>query len=137
MKDKEITLVQAVEEGKLKTVEALLASGADVNIRGEYGKTPLHFAARSDLTEVAKILLSNGADVNAADKKGATPLHETARLGRTETAEALLKAGADVEAENNYGRTPLYVAERWASMSFGFGKAELLETLELLKAWRR
>ena len=52
----------------------LLAAGADVNARGEYGRTPLHSAARfNENPAMIEALLEAGADVNARDKNGGTP----------------------------------------------------------------
>ena len=60
-------------------------------IRG--GVTPLRFAARDGLKEVAELLIAKGADVNAKDKTGGTPLNFAIQNWRTEIADLLRKHG--------------------------------------------
>jgi len=56
-------LHSAVMIGVTDAVEALLDCGADVNIRGIGGLTPLHAACKENSSlEIVKILIKNGAD---------------------------------------------------------------------------
>ena len=50
--------------------------GADVNKQTQFKNTPLHWAARNNNTEVARLLLDNGADINLKNKDNKTPLDE-------------------------------------------------------------
>ena len=45
----------------------LIAKGADVNAKDEFGYTPLHHAAWNGRTEIDEMLIADGADVNAMD----------------------------------------------------------------------
>jgi ankyrin repeat protein len=83
----------------------LIANGADVHARDDYGDTPLHVTA--GYGEVSKLLLENGADPNAKNKVGSTPLHRTAGW---ESAKLLLESGADPNAKNSDLSTPLHRA---------------------------
>jgi ankyrin repeat protein len=106
-------LMDAARTGNAEAVKALLAAGADVNARGEYGFTALMAAAKC-YTEAVKALLAAGADVNAKDADGNTALMAAAKKGRTppETVKALLAAGADINAKNNKGETALMILEK-------------------------
>jgi uncharacterized protein len=63
-----------VREGKI-----LLDAGADPNVRGEYGYTPLHNAIGQKHLEFAKLLLSRGASKELKNDDGLTPV-DLARL---------------------------------------------------------
>ena len=68
------TLIDAVYNEDLAAVQALIAGGADVNMRKEDGSTPLHTAVFVCNIEIVKVLLAAKADVNAKDDKGQTPM---------------------------------------------------------------
>jgi ankyrin repeat protein len=98
-------LTQAAWHDSLEATEALIASGAQVDVKDPFaGFTPLHWAAgtESPRAELVKFLLARGADPNAQGGEhigafGLTP--QTPRLiaerrGRTAIVEALIAAGA-------------------------------------------
>ncbi|MCG8340037.1 MAG: ankyrin repeat domain-containing protein [Cytophagales bacterium] len=94
-----------------EVISSLLDAGASVNVKNNWGETPLHGAAKGGLVEVMQVLIAAGANVNAEDNRGETPLHKLARNAglesHTEAVKALIAAGADVNAKNNEGDTPL------------------------------
>ncbi|XP_078582891.1 uncharacterized protein LOC144865784 isoform X2 [Branchiostoma floridae x Branchiostoma japonicum] len=102
----------AVEKGPHETVSALLAAGANVNVRDCQQRTSLHLAAEKGHHETVSALLRDGADVNVQDRQQRTPLHLAAEKGHYETVSALLSlaAGADVNVRDNQQRTPLHLA---------------------------
>ncbi|CAG0907169.1 unnamed protein product, partial [Cyprideis torosa] len=57
-----------------QTVTVLIENGAEVNVRDEWGQTPLLLASRRGHHSLVQVLLSHGADVLATDLEGATPL---------------------------------------------------------------
>ncbi len=61
-------LIAAVKKGDADAVKSLIAKGANVNTRTNYGATALHFAADRGNMEIIKILVEAGADVNARDE---------------------------------------------------------------------
>ena len=85
-------LFWAAQKGHKDVVELLIAKGADVNAKGEYGNTPLHRA--TSRKEIAELLIANGADINARDYEGDTPLDIALRKGNEDVAELLRKHGA-------------------------------------------
>ena len=64
-----------------------------VHTKGQWGSTPLHWAARNNHLELAKVLISSGAEVNAKDRWGLTPLHRAARNGHKKMQELLISHG--------------------------------------------
>lgn len=105
---------QAIREGKLKSVQALLKDNPDlISSRDDPslgGGTPLHVAAYFGRKDVAEYLLANGAAVNGRDDSGWTPLHSAASRDEKNTAELLIANKADVNARNKAGETPLHAA---------------------------
>jgi ankyrin repeat protein len=61
-------LIAAAKRGDAAAVKSLIAKGANVNARTNYGATALHFAADRGHLEVIKVLVEAGADVNAKDE---------------------------------------------------------------------
>lgn len=98
-------------------VEALIAAGADVNVREDaYGLTPLHMAAKLGHRELAELLIANGANIDARADGGGTPLHWAALMGLKPLAELLIAKGANVNVKDRRGSTPLEWAKADASM---------------------
>jgi hypothetical protein len=96
----------------LKTVQALLDLGADVNSRDFIGYTPLDFASLGHFNDprVVRSLLDHGADLNVGALDGLTPLHRASQKGKIEIARLLVEHGTGVEVQDKSGRTPLDVA---------------------------
>ncbi|MGL9757975.1 MAG: ankyrin repeat domain-containing protein [Wolbachia sp.] len=88
----------------VKVVELLIEKGANVNIRDNEGKAPLHFVNHPYMAEM---LLNKGAEVNIQDNEGRTPLHLTPDRF-SYIVEMLLNKGAEVNIKDNEGRTPLH-----------------------------
>lgn len=103
-------LLQAVRSMDARRVRECIAAGADVNVKDNIGKTPLHWAALCGYLDVCKVLLDADADLNTRDKYGYTPLHEAALYGRLEVCKLLIDAGADVDAKTKTDSTPLSFA---------------------------
>lgn len=64
----------ATYHGLLGTVKAMIAAGADVNLRDSRGRTALFEAAQRGQLSVAKELLRAGARPDVRDRAGMTPL---------------------------------------------------------------
>ncbi len=103
-----IAALDAGVDANFAKVKRLVDDGADINIKGQYGHTPLHFAANIGQTRIALAFIKAGADIYAWDTIGRMPLHYAAWKGHTETAFALVKAGTDINAKSEFGSTPLH-----------------------------
>jgi hypothetical protein len=88
----------------------LRISSADVNARGEWGRTALFHAAQNGHTETVRALSACGADVNARDDFGRTPVWAAASFGHAVCVRALEACGADVESADVAGETPIFAA---------------------------
>ena len=132
------TLLHAVVFAeKVDAVYLLLSRGADPNVRGWRGQTPLHLAIVYEGTsncrmEAVRLLLKHGADPNARDEHGKTPLHYAAEHCMPDLVELLLKHGADPNARDAEGRTPLHMVferaanDRWERVMAELTAAALL-----------
>ena len=137
--DPEWRSLNGLRAGKLALVDALLAHGADPDVRlGRHppqfgfasqrfrvsllGATPFLLAAMDANVEVMRRLVAAGADTRAATDENNTPLMVAAGLGQVpaetrvtgdgalEAVELVLALGADVNAVNLRGRSALYGA---------------------------
>ncbi len=138
-RDEEWRSLNGVRDGKLELVEALLANGADPDVRlvdhppqfgfasqrfrvSIAGATPFLLAAMDANVAVMDALGAAGADTRLATDEGTTPLMVAAGLGRvpaeTRVTEAdtldavqfVLDLGAEVNATNLVGRSALHGA---------------------------
>jgi len=107
-----ITALMALAGDADKTagMKALLAAGADPNIKNVGAMTPLHFALSAGNAKAAELLIAAGAKVNCRDMNGRTPLHEAIGRVPNELVALLIKHGADVNARDRNGATPLHIA---------------------------
>lgn len=95
-------LITAAYDGNPTRVVTLIARGANVNARDDYGYTPLMWAAQEGHVMTMGALLKRGADVNARDKQGRTALLIATVKGHTEIVKSLLAHHADptIKASN-------------------------------------
>ena len=88
-------LLAAARKGDASAIKALLAKGADVNAKTQYGATALSYACDRGNLEVVKLLLEHGADVNVKDTfYGETPLGWALSKRHLDVAQTLIEKGA-------------------------------------------
>jgi ankyrin repeat protein len=63
-------LLHAIHKAQVKSVEALIEGGADVNRIGGDGVTPLMMAAGYGYVDIVRVLLEHGANPRIADSGG-------------------------------------------------------------------
>jgi uncharacterized protein len=111
----------AINAGSIDCVKLMIARGANVNLPGDAGVTPLMNSVRATYRgtiEITELLIKKGARVNARASKGSTALmyassgvaahyeDEYVRVVRL-----LIKNGAKVNVKNQMSATPLSIAK--------------------------
>jgi len=84
-------------------MKVMIEAGADVNVRNDYNRTPLHIQKDQG---VVRLLIEAGADVNARDNYNYTPLYFQKDEG---SIRLLIEAGSDVNVRNDFNNTPLHI----------------------------
>ena len=108
-------------------IELLLGLGANIQVRDNDGKTPLHHAvALNDIDKnrsqfnIVRVLLARGADIDAKDSESITALctclssfsreSENSCSRIKDTVKLLLSQGANTKAQDNQSRTAVHHA---------------------------
>ena len=121
-------LVAALAGRHFQTARHLLHNGAQVDVRDEFGFTPLSSASWYGDLEMVQLLLDYKADANTRSLINNTPMHRLSLgfqfLGvhhhspqmLADIARSLLEHGADLNAQANDGLTPLHKAAEWGQV---------------------
>jgi hypothetical protein len=120
IQDENHPLHNAAGDGNIKAIRSWIGSCVDVNMKYEWGETPLMIAASELKDESVAELLCLGADVKLCDKKNKTALHFVARAdffynNKTKTkaiVKMLIKAGCDPMVRNNKNETFVDIVKR-------------------------
>ena len=105
-------LIDAVRNGNVKSVQALIRDRVDVNAPAADGATALHWAAHRDDLSTADLLLRAGARPSAANDLAVTPLHLACTNRSAAMVRRLLTAGANPNATLLRGETVLMECAR-------------------------
>ncbi len=104
-------LATAFEDGNGRTVDLLIAAGADPMAVLEDGSTMLHALARAgfndDFRGLYELLKAKGVDLEARNKEGRTALLEAAGVEAPSGVAWFLKQGADGKVVDSQGQTAL------------------------------
>ncbi len=96
-----------------ETVRLLLSHGANIRLKGRWGRTALNGIGETgkgppgSYLSVVKCLVAAGLDPNTTEKGGGTPLMDASACGATDVVEYLLQHGARVDAVTKDGFTAL------------------------------
>ena len=91
-------------------IETLLEWGTNVEIRGQYNKTALIWAAEIGQAGSVRALLAHDANPNARDAFGETTLHYASANGYLDVVKDLVERGGDVLARNGREMQPIHLA---------------------------
>lgn len=106
----------ACQKGHVEVARALVAAGADVNLRTKDGLCAVYLAAQANAPALVRFLADDcDADLTTATDLKVTPLHIAAWMGHTECARAIVelagdRLGALLKAKDVNGLTPLHGA---------------------------
>lgn len=127
---------KAIEQGQIKQVRKLLASGVDVNTRFPLGSqgSLLHNAAFNGDLAIVKLLVAKGADLNALDQEHETTPAEWARFA----LKAFNRKPCEAVAEYLEGRmkgTYARPAAKRRVPTATISAQQLREMFPAIKAW--
>jgi hypothetical protein len=98
-------LFSRTRHGRHKDVVAILSQGIPVDIRDEFGNTPLLIAAQNGHLKIVKTLLRSRAHINAQNNKGMSAMHFAFTFGYPELGAYLVSKGGDDALKNCDNRT--------------------------------
>lgn len=102
-------IIQAVEDGNLDELAALLDQGVNIETRSvDYQRTLLHIAVWNGHVNCVQLLLDRGAKVDAVDIERMTPLHFASAWEYLDIAKLLVSHKANLEAIDDNRWTPLH-----------------------------
>jgi len=105
-------------------ITALLAAGADPNIKDNQGRTAAHLLLTEKwpwegVVATLSALVKGGANLSVSDNNGKTPLHYLAAVGSVSPfffmrgiTDIFESSKMDIEARDNDGNTPLVIAAK-------------------------
>ena len=115
----------AVESGNIEMVSILLESGANPNIIGNKGSTPLQRASKDGHIAIVEKLIKYKADPNQVAIDGATALMLASNYNHFDILNILLSAGAQVNKA---------MADGWTALMFACDQNYIKIVQRLLKA---
>jgi hypothetical protein len=98
--------------GEIEKLRSLRDQGYDLDVKryqdcGDWGSTPLMFAAQNGQLDCVEFLIESGVDVKAKNKIGMEVLHFAIERNMPNMIEYLFEKGANINAIDDSGNTPL------------------------------
>ncbi|MEM4367217.1 MAG: ankyrin repeat domain-containing protein [Candidatus Anstonellales archaeon] len=107
-------LVESIKkENSLKDVVRLILEGADLDVKGDLGRTALIRAIEYERKNIPEVLIKAGANVDLQDNVGNNALWWAVKSEDKKTVEMLVNAGADVDLQDDDGMTALMWVVYW------------------------
>lgn len=107
----------ASKDGHTAQLRQLLGDPSiDVNVRDEYGCTPLHVAVNANSARY--LMRAKGIDYDAEDNAGRTALHCAVLKRRLDVVRVLLSKSVDKEWKDGLGKTALFYAQECPAAKF-------------------
>eukprot|EP01065_Artemidia_motanka_P035254 TRINITY_DN43162_c0_g1_i1.p1 TRINITY_DN43162_c0_g1~~TRINITY_DN43162_c0_g1_i1.p1 ORF type:complete len:905 (+),score=272.48 TRINITY_DN43162_c0_g1_i1:140-2854(+) len=112
----------ACNKGRARATKHLIGLGADVTLKAQSGRTPLHEAMRDMHFEIdhgqevvpalvtPEVLKVQAKEANASTHEGSYAMHSAAFFGRENSIRKLHSLGGSVAVTDNDGHTPLHRA---------------------------
>ncbi|MCC7036746.1 MAG: ankyrin repeat domain-containing protein [Alphaproteobacteria bacterium] len=98
------------DEEDADDVRSMLEHGADLNQRGDQGRTPLMIAARRGFTDSLREIAAKDDNLSRTDRHGWNALMHAAMEGHFDAAKTLIDARMPVTLRSSSGYTALDVA---------------------------
>ena len=122
VKNIDISMIDAIEQCDVKSVEENITKGADINFTDNNGTTPLMYAVQTDYPakkqkdcsmKIVKLLIKKGADVNAQDNQngkigGNHVINIAAFYSSIDMVKLLIDNGADINLKDSAGKNILF-----------------------------
>jgi ankyrin repeat protein len=103
-------LVTTCIDGDFPGVRRSVSSGASVDFRGDYGRTPAMYCCIQGHPDILLYLLEQGANADLANNYEDTPLQYSAGNNKQECVIVLLAHGVAVDVIDRGGHTALWRA---------------------------
>ncbi len=102
-------LLSAIQEEDLNLVKEILAKDVNINIKDDYGVTPIMRAAQLNNLRIVKLLMKKGADIKMKSDGGSTALDFASHSGALDIVKLLLEKGGDIDNDKK-GLTEFIIA---------------------------
>jgi len=106
--DKQLLLSATL--GDTETVMKLIKDGANINVSGDKGETPVMAATYHNHVETVKALIDAGADIEFPDENKENPFLYASKEGYVDIVKLTIDAGTNIRETNRHGGTALIPA---------------------------
>jgi ankyrin repeat protein len=101
----------------LTLIQQLLSAGANINLLGSFGRSPLSYAIECGGKEAFKILLAHGADFMTPVRSLKTPLEESTLASSPTILDDLVELRPDLDLSSSFaaraGLKQAQIGSRW------------------------